>query len=147
MTDTLSSTLLAPATRPQVVEALVQLTEAEVAGKKGIGGTMLKTAFTGAKKASGGSITKAVDALLPGIARVLDPHYAAKGDQPFGAYLADPARSGQVADELLAVIDAKAKAVEGNPLGKVYRSVRGKGKEHVVAALPGLGTTLERFTG
>ena len=35
--------------------------------------------------------------------------------------------------------------VEGNPLGKVYSSFRGKAKEHVVAALPGLGATLEGF--
>ena len=35
--------------------------------------------------------------------------------------------------------------VEGNPLGQVYSSFRGKAKEHVVAALPGLGATLEGF--
>lgn len=143
--NTLSTSLLDPTVRPQAVEALVQLAETEVASKKGITGTMLKTALAGARKAPGGGLGRVVDALLPGVARALDPHYDAKGEQSFDAYLADPARSGQVADEILAVADAKAKSVEGNPLGKVYGSLRGKAKEHVVAALPALGTTLERF--
>lgn len=141
----LSTSLLDPATRPQVVEALTQLADREVAAKKGIGGTMMKTALAGAKKAPGGGLGRAVNALLPGVARALDPHWEAKGEQPFGGYLADPARSSQVADELLAVADAKARSVENNPLGKVYASFRGKAKEHVVAALPGLGSTLESF--
>ncbi|MFC6421133.1 DUF6918 family protein [Ornithinimicrobium tianjinense] len=145
MTTSLSARLLDPTTRPQVVDALVQLIETEVASKKGISGTVLKTAFAGAKKASEGTVKRSVNALLPGVASALDPHWAAADGRAFGAYLADPARAHQVADELLAVADAKAAAVEGNPLGKVYRSLRGKGKEHVVEALPGLGSTLERF--
>lgn len=145
MTDTLSTALLDPATRPQVVEALLRLADAEVAGKKGISGTMLKTAYAGAKRAGEGRMRHAVDSLLPSLARTLDPHFAARGGTPFGSYLADPVRSGQVADELLAVVDARAASVEGNPLGTVYRSLRGKGREHVVAALPGLGSTLEGF--
>lgn len=145
MTDTLSTALLAPATRPQVVDALLRLADAEVASKKGLSGTMLKTAYAGAKRAGEGRLRSAVDGLLPSVARTLDPHWAAHGGTPFGSYLADPARSGQVADELLAVVDARAASVEGNPLGAVYRSLRGKGREHVVAALPGLGSTLEGF--
>ena len=145
MTDTLSTALLAPTTRPQVVDAVLRLADSEVAGKKGIGGTLLKTAFAGAKKAGEGRLRRAVDSLLPSVARTLDPYYEASGEVPFGTYLADPARSGQVADELLAVADAKASAVEGNPLGKIYSSLRGKAKDHVVAALPGLGSTLESF--
>ena len=141
----LSSALLDPATRPQVVDALTQLAESEVAAKKGISGTMMKTAFAGAKKATPGGVGKAVDALLPGVAQALDPHWDAKGEVAFGSYLSDPARSGQVADELLAVADRKAARLEGNPMGKVYGSFRGKAKDHVVAALPALGAALERF--
>lgn len=145
MTNTLSTALLAPAHRPQVVDALLRLADTEVAGKKGISGTMLKTAYAGAKKAGEGRLRHGVDSLLPSIARTLDPYYEAKGAIPFGTFLADPARSGQVADELLAVVDARAAAVEGNPLGRVYGSLRGRAKDHVVAALPGLGATLEGF--
>lgn len=143
--STLSTALLAPQTRPQVTEALLRLADSEVATKKGISGTMLKTAYAGAKRASASSVRKGIDRLLPGVARALDPHFDAKGSEPFGSYLATPGRSGQVADELLAVADASASRVEGNPLGKVYASFRGRAKEHVVAALPGLGTTLEGF--
>ena len=77
---------------------------------------MLKTAYSGAKKASAGSVRKGIDRLLPGIARALDPHFEAKGDLAFGTYLADPARSGQVAAELLAVADsAAARASRATP--------------------------------
>ena len=145
MTDTLSTALLAPTHRPQVVDALLRLADTEVAGKKGIGGTMLKTAYAGARRAGEGRLRHGVDTLLPSLARTLDPYYEAKGATPFGAFLADPARSGQVADELLTVADSRAAAVDGNPLGSVYRSVRGRSREHVVAALPGLGATLEGF--
>lgn len=142
----LSTALLDPATRPQVVDALVQLAESEVAAKKGVGGTMLRTAYAGVRKAGEGTLRKAVDALLPGVASTLDPHFAAKGEQAFGSYLSDPARSGQVAEELLAVADARVRAVEGRPLGRIYASLRGRAKEHVVTALPALGAALERFT-
>lgn len=145
MTDTLSTALLDPAHRPQVVDALVRLADTEVAGRKGISGTMLRTAYAGARRAGEGRLRHGVDRLLPSVARTLDPYFAAKGATPFGAYLADPARSGQVADELLAVADAGAAGTEGNPLGAVYRSLRGRAKDHVVAALPGLGATLEGF--
>lgn len=145
MTQTLSSALLAPGTRPQVVDALMTLAETEVAAKKGLGGTVLKTAFAGARKAGEGRLRHAVDSLLPALSQQLDPHFAAAAGAPFGPYLADPARSSQVADELLAVVDARAAAVEGNPLGKVYSGLRGKAHEHVVAALPALGAALERF--
>lgn len=145
--NTLSTSLLDPAVRPQVVDALVRLAETEVSGKGGVSGTMMRTAFAGAKKAPGGGVERAVSALLPGIARALDPHFEVKGQQPFGAYLAAPARSSQVADELLAVADAKAASVRGNALGKVYGTFRGRAKGHVVSALPALGSTLERFVG
>ena len=143
--STLSTSLLDPTVRPQVVDALVRLAETEVAAKKGMSDTLLRTALAGAKKAPGGGPARAADALLPGMARALDPHFEARGGQPFGDYLADPARSARVADELLAVADARARSVQGNPLGKVYAGVRGRAKEHVVAALPALGATLERF--
>ncbi len=145
MTHTLSTALLAPANRPQVVDALLRLADAEVGGKKGLTGTMLKTAYAGAKRAGEGRLRHGVDSALPSLARVLDPYFDAKGATPFGTFLADPSRSGQVADELLAVADARAATVQGSPAGKVYGSLRGKGRDHVVAALPALGATLEGF--
>ena len=81
----------------------------------------------------------ALDALRAAGARQILHKYCSTCDST------DTGNIGPVADALLAVADAKASAVEGNPLGKVYRSLRGKAKEHVVEALPALGATLERF--
>ena len=63
--NALSTALLDPANRPQVVDTLVQLAESQVSGMRGISGTMMKTAFAAAKKTSPGSVRQAVDAVLP----------------------------------------------------------------------------------
>ena len=42
--NALRTALLDPATRPQVVDALVQLAESQVSAMRGISGTMTKTA-------------------------------------------------------------------------------------------------------
>lgn len=142
---TLRETLLDPTVRPEAVEALFRLAEAEVIAKKGMGGAVVKTAFAGAKKAGEGRLKGAINGLLPEIATILEPHHTAAAGQPFGPYLAHPARSDQVADQLLAVADAKAARVEGNPLGRVYSGLRKGAKGHVTAALPGLGETIDRL--
>ena len=44
-----------------------------------------------------------------------------------------------------AVTDAKAEATSHASAKKVYKALRGKAKEQVVAALPRLGATVERL--
>lgn len=142
---TLQETLLAADRRPRVVEALVQLADSEMAAKKGITGTMMKTAYQGVRRTSESTIRKGADRGLPLLAETLEPYWATYRAAPngdFGAFLAN--RSSEVADALLTQADRHADRLEG-PLAKAFSSFRGKAKEHVVAALPGLGRLVQRF--
>jgi hypothetical protein len=143
MSTAVSDALLDPTRRPVAVEALTDVIDAEVADKSGFGGVAVKTGYAAAKKLGGSFVPSATDRLLPQFATALDPFWATKGDTPFGAHLA--AQPEAVADALLAVTDAKAASTTHAAAAKVYGTLRGKAKEHVVAALPRLGAAVERL--
>lgn len=139
--SSLSQVLLDPAKRPQVVASLSSVVDEEVAGKGGLSGAALKTAFGAAKKAKADLVPKALDRLLPDFAAKLDPFWAAKGEQPFGAYLTS--RKGEVSDELLAVADAKVEAYDNAGIKKAYGAIRGKASGYVEESLPRVGAAIE----
>lgn len=148
MTDSLSAALLTDDVRPRVVTALLGVVDEEVKAKKGISGGVLKAAYAAAKKVQPGILPRALDSMLPDFARSLDPFWAdfrASGGGDFGAFLVG--RGDAAADALLSVTDARAERTSREPLKKAYRGVRGKAKEHVKAALPRLGSTLQSFAG
>ncbi|TQM62406.1 DUF6918 family protein [Humibacillus xanthopallidus] len=142
MSTTVSDALLEPTRRPAAVAALTEVIDAEVADKSGLGGAAVKAGYAAAKRLGGDFVASATDRLLPQFASALDPFWATKGEQPFGAHLASQPEAA--ADALLAVTDAKAANTSHGAAAKVYGSLRGKAKEHVVAALPRLGTAVER---
>ncbi|GAA2489110.1 DUF6918 family protein [Terrabacter carboxydivorans] len=143
MSTAVSDALLEPTRRPVAVATLTDVIDAEVSDKSGFGGTAVKAGYAAAKKLGGNFVTSATDRLLPQFAGALDPFWATKGEQPFGAHLA--AQPDAAADALLAVTDAKAASTSHTSAAKVYGSLRGKAKEHVVAALPRLGAAVERL--
>lgn len=134
MSTAVSDALLEPTRRPVAVETLTDVIDAEVADKSGLGGAAVKAGYAAAKKLGGNFVTSATDRLLPQFASALDPFWATKGDSSFGAHLA--AQPDAAADALLAVTDAKAANTSHGSAAKVYGSLRGKAKGHVVAALP-----------
>jgi hypothetical protein len=138
-----SDALLADTRRPAAVVALTQVIDAEVADKSGLGGAAVKAGYAAAKKLGGDFVSSATDRLLPQFAAALDPLWASKGQEPFATHL--QSRSEEAANALLAVTDAKAEATTHTAAKKVYGAMRGKAKEQVVAALPRLGTTVERL--
>lgn len=141
---TLSETLLTPERRPQTVDALVGVVEAEVASKSGIGGAAIKTAYKAARKIDDRIVRRAIAGMLPDFLDRLDPFWAARGAQPFGATLA--AQGDAAAEALLSVTDARAANPKHAAAAKVYGMLRGKAKDHVLAALPRLGAALEQQT-
>ena len=143
MSTTVSEALLEPSRRPVAVTALTDVVDAEVADKSGIGGVAVKAGYATVKKLGGGFVQRATDRLLPQFATALDPFWATKGDRPFGDHLAS--QPDAVADALLAVTDARAASTSHASAAKVYGSLRGKAKEHVMAALPRLGAAVERL--
>lgn len=145
MSTSLNDALLDPTTRDQAVDTLVGVIDAEVAGKKGLGGTVLKTAYSAVKRVNDGIVRRAVNGMLPDAARALQPYWDARGSQPFGAYLA--ANGDAAADGLLAVADTRAANPRHAAVATIYNGVRPKAKQHVVEALPRLGTAIEGLAG
>lgn len=144
----LSEKLLAKPVRKAVIADLVQVVDQEVAAKKGISGTAVKAGYAAGKKVMPDLPERAVRRMLPDFARAADPYWDAfqsSGGGDFGMYLAD--RGPEVAEALLAVTDAKIATTSREPLKRAYKPLRGKAVEHVRAALPRLGTVLQKYAG
>ena len=149
MADTLQASLLDSGRRAEVVEDLQNLVDAEVAGKGGISGGLIKTGYAAVKKVRPGFVGSAIDRMLPDFVEALEPHWASYQAQPspggFGAYLA--ARPQHVADALLAVTDRRAQSSSRGSVTSVYNRLRPKAQENVIEALPELGELVERHAG
>lgn len=137
----LAEKLLQPEHRPQAVDTLVGVVESEVNSKSGLSGAAIKTGYKGAQKISPNIVHTAMDRMLDDFLHTLDPYWRAKGDESFGAYLAQ--NSDAVSESLLKITDERAAKPDNAAAAKVYGMMRGKAKENVVAALPRLGSALE----
>jgi hypothetical protein len=147
--DTLQASLLDSGRRAEVVDDLQRFVDAEVSGKGGISGGLIKTGYAAVKKVKPGFVGHAIDRMLPDFVEALEPHWAAYQTQPnpggFGAYLA--ARPQHVADALLAVTDRRAQGSSRGSVTSVYNRLRPKAQENVIEALPRLGELVERHAG
>jgi hypothetical protein len=146
MVATLPEILLAPGTRPYVVDDCYALIRRELADKSGVSGTALKLAYKTATTFAPGHVRHMVATLLPGLAEELQPFWAdfnAAGGTEFGDYLAK--RGEEVADALLTVTDARAEASGRPVIVKAYRSVRAGAAKHVEAALPQVGELVLKY--
>jgi hypothetical protein len=146
MTATLQEILLAPGTRPHVVDDCCTLIQQEVSDKSGISGTAVKIAYKTVNTFMPGHIRHMVASMLPEIADKLEPFWAdfgTSGGSGFGDYLAK--RGGEVSEALISVTDARA-AASGRPtIVKAYGSVRGSAAKHVEAALPHVGDLVLKY--
>jgi len=146
MPATLQEILLAPDTQPQVVADCLNLIEQEVAGKSGISGTAVKLAYKTANTFASGYLRHTVESLLPDMVAELEPYWAdftASGASGFGDYLVK--RGGEVSEALLSVTDARAKTSKRPTILKAYGAVRGGAAKHVVAALPAVGSLVQKY--
>src|SRR5499427_9582595 len=137
MAVTLQEILLAPDTKPHVVDDCYALIQEELAEKSGISGTALKFAYKAATTFAPGHVRHMVATLLPRMVEELQPFWEdfnAAGGTEFGDYLAT--RGDEEADALLTVTDDRA-AASGRP---------GAAK-HVQAALPQVGELVLKYAG
>jgi hypothetical protein len=146
MTATLQEILLAPETRPHVVDDCYALIQQEVSDKSGISGTAVKIAYKTVNTFMPGHIRHMVASMLPEVTDQLEPYWAdfsTSGGSEFGDYLAK--RSGEVSEALLSVTDARA-AASGRPtIVRAYGTVRGNAARHVEAALPHVGDLVVKY--
>jgi hypothetical protein len=146
MAATLAEILLAPDTRPQVIDDCYLLIEQEVAEKSGVSGAAVRLAYKTVSTFLPGHIRRMVKILLPEMTDKLEPYWKdfnASGGSEFGDYLAK--RGEEVPADLLAVTDARA-AASGRPtVIKAYGTVRGSAVRHVEAALPRVGDLVLKY--
>ncbi len=127
-----------------VVADAMRVLDQEVDEKSGLTGIAVKTAFKVVKGVAPDFIHRVVDRLLPDFLKAVDPVYQdalARGVKPSQALVE---KSGQVADGLLAVTDARAKNAQQKVVQTTYEKLRPSAKKHVEAAMPRLGQLLER---
>jgi hypothetical protein len=148
MAATLQEILLAPDTQPRVVDDCLALIQQEVSATSGVSGTAVKVAYKTANTFASGYLRSKVEELVPDMAAQLDPFWAefgASGSPDFGDYLVK--RGDEVCEVLLSVTDARA-AISGRPtIVKAYNAVRGNAAKHVAAALPNLGSLVQKHAG
>lgn len=138
------SEALADATRKRAVIAdATRIVEEEVAKKSGLRGMGLKAGFKAFQAIKPGIVPSALDKLLPHFAPVLDPLWAQASATP------DPhawfrANDGRVADALLGVTDAMADRAQNAVMLKIYRSLRGQARDHVIEGVPRIPELIQR---
>ena len=146
MAASLQEILLAPGTRPEVIDDCNALIDQQVAEQPGVSGVSIRLAYKTVNTFRPGHVRHMVGALLPLLVDKLEPYwadYSAGGDSRFGDYLAG--RGPEVAEDLLAVTDARA-AASGRPaVVKAYRTVRGGAARHIEAALPQVGEMVVKY--
>ena len=131
-----------------LVADVQSLVDQEIASKSGVSATGLKVAYKAVNAFAPGYYQQAVGAILPGVAEQLEPFWAdftASGGSSFGDYL--PKRGGEVAEALLTVTDDMAERSDRGAVVKAYKSVRGGARKHIEAALPALGTLVQKYAG
>jgi hypothetical protein len=142
---TLSQKILSETTRPQVVTECAELIDRQVKSKTGLKGVAIKGAYGVIKAIKRGFVPRVVDSLLPEWLERLEPYYAKWLDGRAGAFSDFViARSDEVAEELLAVTDARAEKTDHTTAKKYYFKMRDKAKENVVEAIPELARLVER---
>lgn len=126
-----------PELRKAVVRDAAALVESEVASKRGLRGRALQAGFKAFRAVKPGIVAEAVDKLLPHFAPVIDPYWekARASDDP-QRWMSD--RDREIADDLLGVTDRLAETAKHRVLKRIYKSLRGQARGHVVDAVPGL---------
>ena len=115
MTALLHDSLLAPETKPALIDDCLALIEHEVSVMSGISGTAVKVAYKTVNKFAAGHVRHMVASLLPRMAEELQPYWAdyrACGGLDFGDYLVQ--RGPEVSQSLLLVTDERAAAARAS---------------------------------
>jgi len=148
MPATLQETLLAPETRPHVIDDCQALIEQQVSDVSGISGAAVKIAYKTVSTFMPGYVRHMVEVLVPEMVSKLEPFWAdftASGGSGFGDYLAK--RSDEVSEALLSITDEHAAGSDKATVVRAYNKVRPSAAKHVTAALPAVGALVQKYAG
>jgi hypothetical protein len=135
-----------PAKRRAVIADCVDLVNAEVKSKTGLGGIAVKAAFAVVKALKPRILEESVDNMLDEFVDAMQPLYAkyqeAGSSGTLEGYL--NGHASEMADGLLAITDRRAERAKNRTLANAYRKLRPKGKTHVELAASGIGRVLDK---
>jgi hypothetical protein len=141
----LSNAITDDARRRRIVDDGVRLIEDEVRSKKGLSGLAVKAGFKVIKAFKPNILPMAMNELLDDFAIQIDPFYdrfEASGGSDLGVYFSQ--NSGELANALLSITDARANKSPHATLRKAYGRLRPQAVGHVSDALPRVGQMVQR---
>jgi hypothetical protein len=143
--STLKEILTRPGTRPQVIADCERVIEEEV-DSKGLIGLPIKAAYKIVKAVKPGFVSEVIDHMLDDFSERLEPIYQAalSRNEPVAAYF--NAHTGDVAEALLAITDARAQRAKNQIIKSTYEKLRGSAKKHVEAAVPRIARLVAKYT-
>lgn len=130
--------------RRQVVDACVQLIDAEVRDKRGVSGLAIKGSYKMVKSLRPGMIGMAMDGLLDDFAARVDPFWLECQEQGADPRAYFTQRKGQVSDALLGITDDRAAKTPNKTLKKAYEKLRPQGVKHIGDAMPRFADLLKK---
>ena len=122
------------------------LIEQELSAKSGVSAAALKVAYKAVTAFAPGYYQSTVDDMVPNLLSRLQPFCAdfqAAGGGQFGDYLVK--RGDEVSEALLRVTDDMAYGSDRGAVVKAYNAVRGGAGRHIEAALPSVGSIVEKY--
>jgi hypothetical protein len=142
--STLNEILAQPGTRSQVIADCEKLIEEEVSSK-GLMGIPIKAAYSIVKAVKPGFVPEVIDHLLEDFSAKLDPLYqqAKARNEPVTAHFGS--RTGEVAEALLSITDARAQRAKNQTIKSAYEKLRPSGKKHVEAAVPRIAKLIDKY--
>ena len=129
------------ANRPLIIDDCVELIDAQVKQK----GFIIKSAYATIKAIKKRFVPEVVDSMVDDWLGKLQPHYdkwSAAKTSTLSAYLVS--RSGDVAEDLLSVTDARAERSSHTTAKKMYGKMREGAKQNVIEAIPALAAMIEK---
>ena len=133
--------------RPSVISDCVQLIDAEVASKRGVGGVMIKGGYKAFKKFKPSIVKDAVEALLESFTEALDgvyEEYLSEGTNASFDSWANRRRSS-VAGSLLGITDNIIAGTDKVAVKKMYGGMRKIAKKNVEEAVPGIARLVIKY--
>jgi len=127
--------------RPTMINECVELIDAQVKQK----GFVIKSAYATIKAIKKKFVPEVVDSMLDEWLEKIQPHHdkwSATKTSTFTDYLV--ARGDDVAEDLLAVTDARAEKTSHTTAKKMYGRMRDGAKKNVIEAIPALAQMIER---
>lgn len=133
-----------PSLRQRVIKEGAALVDAEVAKRSGMAGIAIRTGFAAIKKIRPDIVEDSLDKLLPAFAPAIQPHVAA-GEASGGVASYFSANASRIADDLLAVTDAKAQNAQNAIMKRTYATLRGQAHKQTTQSVPAVGAWLQTY--